>query len=289
MSTPAGWYPDPTGRHQNRWFDGDDWTDSVADGQTVATDPVKGGGAPGAAGAGATQVISTQPQAQPPAPGASVGPTQPTPAAGPPPIQPSPVAGIGGSTLPPGAPGASAASGPPLGPYTAPPGAPPAGGGKSKTGLIVAVAVILIAVVVGVVLLTQGGDDGGGDTAADRSDQDQSDDVDQSDDPSASDLFDDMADEAGDSSDDVFGTDDEPSDEPSDTTAGGEYPQEVIDNFNSSCTGAGGPVDFCQCIIDDLQETVAYDRFVEIDAQLAENPDDIPPELDASVARCQSS
>ena len=42
MSTPAGWYPDPTNRHQNRWFDGNDWTDHVADGQAVSTDPRAG-------------------------------------------------------------------------------------------------------------------------------------------------------------------------------------------------------------------------------------------------------
>ena len=87
MSTPAGWYPDPTGRHQNRWFDGEDWTDSVADGQTVASDPVRGGAEPAAAepagfDPSATQVVP--PQSQQP-----VAPTQPT-----------------AGTPPPGAPGA---------------------------------------------------------------------------------------------------------------------------------------------------------------------------------------
>ena len=27
----AGWYPDPTGRHQHRYFDGREWTNHVAD------------------------------------------------------------------------------------------------------------------------------------------------------------------------------------------------------------------------------------------------------------------
>ena len=28
---PAGWYADPTGRHQHRYWDGAAWTDHVAD------------------------------------------------------------------------------------------------------------------------------------------------------------------------------------------------------------------------------------------------------------------
>lgn len=29
--TPAGWYPDPYGVHQLRWFDGSSWREIVAD------------------------------------------------------------------------------------------------------------------------------------------------------------------------------------------------------------------------------------------------------------------
>ena len=77
MSTPAGWYPDPTNRHQNRWFDGSDWTDQVADGQAVGVDPVHGGAAPSAA---TTQAV---PAAQPaPLPGASGTMPGATPAPG---------------------------------------------------------------------------------------------------------------------------------------------------------------------------------------------------------------
>lgn len=32
MSTPAGWYPDPSGRAEQRWFDGNQWTSHVAGG-----------------------------------------------------------------------------------------------------------------------------------------------------------------------------------------------------------------------------------------------------------------
>ncbi len=37
---PASWYPDPTGRHELRWFDGTQWTDNVSNNGKPATDPV---------------------------------------------------------------------------------------------------------------------------------------------------------------------------------------------------------------------------------------------------------
>ncbi len=37
---PPGWYPDPSGRHQHRWWDGASWTASVGDNGVAATDPV---------------------------------------------------------------------------------------------------------------------------------------------------------------------------------------------------------------------------------------------------------
>jgi len=37
-SAPPGWYPDPSGRHQFRWFEGD-WTSYVSDAGTVVNDP----------------------------------------------------------------------------------------------------------------------------------------------------------------------------------------------------------------------------------------------------------
>jgi len=46
MTTPANWYPDPTGRFQVRSWDGAVWTDHVANNGVQATDPVLGGGAP---------------------------------------------------------------------------------------------------------------------------------------------------------------------------------------------------------------------------------------------------
>lgn len=40
--TPAGWYADPMGRHHYRWYDGTQWTDSVASGGVQSTDPLHG-------------------------------------------------------------------------------------------------------------------------------------------------------------------------------------------------------------------------------------------------------
>jgi len=42
-SSPAGWYPDPSGRHQHRYFDGRQWTEHVADAGRVGTAPVTAG------------------------------------------------------------------------------------------------------------------------------------------------------------------------------------------------------------------------------------------------------
>jgi hypothetical protein len=39
-TTPAGWHPDPSGRHQHRYWDGSAWTEHVADNGVSGTDPV---------------------------------------------------------------------------------------------------------------------------------------------------------------------------------------------------------------------------------------------------------
>lgn len=36
----SSWEPDPTGRHQYRWFDGEEWTDQVADDGVQSVDPI---------------------------------------------------------------------------------------------------------------------------------------------------------------------------------------------------------------------------------------------------------
>ena len=39
-ATPAGWHPDPTRRHESRYWDGAAWTEHVADAGVTGVDPV---------------------------------------------------------------------------------------------------------------------------------------------------------------------------------------------------------------------------------------------------------
>lgn len=39
---PAAWYPDPTARREQRYYDGQGWTDHVSDRGVIGTDPVNG-------------------------------------------------------------------------------------------------------------------------------------------------------------------------------------------------------------------------------------------------------
>jgi hypothetical protein len=40
MSFPPAWYPDPTGAHEHRWWDGAEWTSHVADAGVASREPV---------------------------------------------------------------------------------------------------------------------------------------------------------------------------------------------------------------------------------------------------------
>ena len=76
----AGWYPDPRGRHEHRYFDGTTWTDHVADDGRGAMDPVNAPSPPSG------PPVAPSADAPPPPPGAS--PTSigfPPSATGPPP------------------------------------------------------------------------------------------------------------------------------------------------------------------------------------------------------------
>src|SRR5690348_4504338 len=62
---PAGWYPDPTGNHELRYWDGYAWLDNVSDQGTTSTDPLGGKPMP------TPSQLSSQPpadQAPPPQP-----------------------------------------------------------------------------------------------------------------------------------------------------------------------------------------------------------------------------
>lgn len=72
-STPLGWYPDPSRRHEHRFFDGSVWTPQVSNGGVLGLDEPAGPTAP--------------PRPSPPPPPFSpsgVGPAQPAHAAPPP-------------------------------------------------------------------------------------------------------------------------------------------------------------------------------------------------------------
>ena len=44
MTNPAAWHPDPTGKHDHRWWDGERWTEHVADAGQASIDPLDAGG-----------------------------------------------------------------------------------------------------------------------------------------------------------------------------------------------------------------------------------------------------
>lgn len=143
--TVPGWYPDPTGRFTQRWFDSNDWTDHVvgANGQTIA-DPLAGP-VTGAEGS----PVPEPPAPDPPAP-ERTGPPSPAPEPSGPPSSSEPASGKSGTSpvtaatspppppryppptpnppAPPAAPWAAAAV-PPTGPWVAGPAGPWAAGG----------------------------------------------------------------------------------------------------------------------------------------------------------------
>jgi len=163
-STP-GWQPDPTGRHDHRYWDGSRWTDDVADAGVAATDPYDG-----PLGSG-TEDASEAPPAEA-APGSEAGEAAapddattadvPAPGTEPTVVGPAPV-GDPTSTWP------AAGANPPPPSYTAPPpptmpvapAAAAAASSGSKKGLLIGAGVlVLVALAVGAFLLLGSDDDG---------------------------------------------------------------------------------------------------------------------------------
>jgi actin-like ATPase involved in cell morphogenesis len=67
----------------------------------------------------------------------------------------------------------------------------------------------------------------------------------------------------------------------------GGYTPEIEANFLDSCTGGGAVSDsVCQCTYDTIEAEIPFDRFMEIDAELNENPDAQPQELVDIVNQC---
>jgi Protein of unknown function (DUF2510) len=140
MNAPTpGWQPDPTGRHEYRYWDGSSWTDDVSDGGNASTDPM-GDAAPTA------PFDTTQPYGG--------GPTGPA-----------------GPEGPGGAPG--------YGPYGGSGQYPPAQPKKSgpSTGLLVGLGVLAVALIALVAVLVIGSGDDDEDNATDDTTEETTDDT----------------------------------------------------------------------------------------------------------------
>jgi Protein of unknown function (DUF2510) len=140
MNSPApGWLPDPTSRHQYRYWDGARWTDDVADGGVASSDAL-GEGPAAAADPNSTASDATQ----------QVDPTRQYPVAGP---QQAPT-----ST--------------PYGDHDGTGQVPPAPPSKRPpTGLIAALAVLAVALIGGLVYFLVRDDDSSSDNATEVSDE----------------------------------------------------------------------------------------------------------------------
>lgn len=125
MNAPvAGWNPDPTGRHEYRYWDGTTWTDDVSDNGVTTVDPIDAGAPADPTLAQGAPQFGQQPGAQQP----------------------------GGYPPQPG-----------YDPYGSSGAVPPAQPAKSgpSTGLVVGLAVVAVALIVGLVVVLTGGDDDG--------------------------------------------------------------------------------------------------------------------------------
>ena len=132
MSSPAAWHADPTGRHEHRYWDGERWTEHVADAGVASTDPLAASGDGGSPSTSSD--ASTAPGDSGAGPGASGDATGGTERSGPAmsPIEPSPDSSATSEpTYGATSPGASSA------PYAAPSdgsGAPPSYGAYAGGG-----------------------------------------------------------------------------------------------------------------------------------------------------------
>lgn len=171
-STP-GWQPDPTGRHDHRYWDGSRWTDDVADAGVAAKDPYDGPA--GAASEGAaiegeapSEADAVTPAPHEPSPSEPDAPgSEPTVVGAAPWSEPTTIAPTPADTTT-AWPAAGASAPPPS--YSAPPpptaplapAAAASASSGSKKGFLIGLGVLLVvALGVGAFLLLGGDDDGG--------------------------------------------------------------------------------------------------------------------------------
>lgn len=146
----AGWQPDPTGRHEHRYWDGSTWTDNVSDAGVASTDAYEA-----AAVADAAPAAPSEPSPPPP-------PVEPTTAGWAEPTTAMPVAGAEPTATWPTPPAPPA----PPGYAPPPPGGPiePPGSGGSKKGLLIGGGILAVIAIIVAVLLLGGGDDKDGES-----------------------------------------------------------------------------------------------------------------------------
>ncbi len=93
-STPSGWYPDPSGRHERRYWDGAQWTAHVCTRSIVGTDDPNGPARPAAPPVWSPGPVNSAPQwsaqSAPWSPGAVATVTPPPPPGGWAPVSPYP-------------------------------------------------------------------------------------------------------------------------------------------------------------------------------------------------------
>jgi Protein of unknown function (DUF2510) len=256
MNAPApGWHPDPTARHEYRYWDGARWSDDVSDNGVTGVDPVGPGGlagGPGGPGGGPGDPTAvgdpTRQFSNPPSPGG--------PGYG---AAPGPGGAYGASGF--GSPGAGAPPGPPYGPggpgqsgpYPPYPGTgpvPPGGPRKSgpSTGLIAGIAALAVAVIAIVAFVVTSGDD----------------------DDTATDDTSDTTEETDGSSDTTEDT--------SDTTAGGDSglpegitEEQAVDAMADALeTGGGFDRDTAECMSQAMLDQLGFEKLEEIGA--SDNP-----------------
>jgi hypothetical protein len=153
-ASAPGWQPDPSGRHEYRYWDGSTWTDDVSDAGLTSVDPAPGLAAPGSAVPGGPapsgEPTSVMDPTQGFAPTAAYGTPTPGGSGGYPPAD----AGAG-----PGGYGPTTGY-PAYGSGAVPPGKPPRSG--PSTGLLVGLGALALALIIAIVVVLTG-DDGDGD------------------------------------------------------------------------------------------------------------------------------
>ena len=266
-ASAPGWQPDPTGRHEYRYWDGGTWTDDVSDAGLTSLDPAPGLAAarrparrPPASTPRSWTPLRASPRRPPTAPRAR----RPVRAAT---RRPTPVPGPAGTAPRPATRPTAAA---PLRPAKPPRSGP-------STGLLVGLGAVALALIVAIVVVLTGGDDGDGDetSTSDTTESSVTTDAD-SDTPDTT-----VADDTTDTSIDL-GSSDIDFDDP-------EVRAAIIDVVADQLEGSGFTREQAECFTGAMLDGLGPDRLAEIGASGGDmsslTPEDMSSIFDA-VADC---